>query len=242
MNNFFRRSAFTLIELLAVLAVCGILIALLLPLRRGSSEAARRTQCANNLKHIGLALYSYHDEYKAFPPAYTVDANGRPLHSWRTLILPYLEEKALYDTIDLTKPWDDPVNRKAGETLPSVYFCPGNNEQSNLTSYVAIVGKQTCLRPELSTSLADITDDKHLTLMVIEVPPENQVPWMSPQDANEESFLDYRSSSKLPHRGGVSGLVADSTVRFLSVKLETAVLRALGTINGNDDKLAQVEP
>ena len=120
-----QRSALTVIELLVVLAVIGVLIAFLMPATRTGREPARRTQCKNNLKQIGLALYSYHDTYHAFPPAYTVDADGKPLHSWRTLILPYSDQAPLYAKIDLSKPWDDPVNAEAYNTrTPNGYCCP----------------------------------------------------------------------------------------------------------------------
>src|SRR5258708_3361414 len=79
-----------LVELLAVLSIIGLLIGLLLPAPRSARPAARRAQCNNNLKQIALALQNYEQAHKALPPAYTVDAEGRPLHSWRTLILPYL--------------------------------------------------------------------------------------------------------------------------------------------------------
>ena len=62
--------------------------------------------------------------YKALPPAYTVDADGRPLHSWRTLILPYLEQEPLYQTIDLSKPWNDPANAKARRNRSSRFSLP----------------------------------------------------------------------------------------------------------------------
>ena len=85
---------FTLVGFLGVLGIIALVIALLLPLaRNGAGPAARRAQCTNNLKQIALALHNYEQAYKALPPAYTVDAEGRPLHSWRTLILPYLEEE-----------------------------------------------------------------------------------------------------------------------------------------------------
>src|SRR5262249_20258199 len=79
-----------LIEVLVVFGIIAILIFLFLPAVRSSGPAVLRVQCTNNLKQIALALYNYEQEHKALPPAYTVDANGRPLHSWRTLILPYL--------------------------------------------------------------------------------------------------------------------------------------------------------
>src|SRR4051794_1481798 len=83
---------FTLVELLVIVGIIVFLIALLLPATRSSSQAARRSQCVNNLKQIALALYNYEQAHNALPPAYIVDAKGRALHSWRTLILPYLEQ------------------------------------------------------------------------------------------------------------------------------------------------------
>ncbi|HEY4260168.1 MAG TPA: DUF1559 domain-containing protein, partial [Schlesneria sp.] len=102
-------SNFNLLHLLWIVPVGLVVIALFIPLPRRAGEAARRTQCKNNLKLIGLALYNYHDLYGAFPPAYTVDRHGKQLHSWRTLILPFLDQMPLYQKIDLSKPWDDPV-------------------------------------------------------------------------------------------------------------------------------------
>ncbi|HSG73025.1 MAG TPA: DUF1559 domain-containing protein, partial [Planctomycetaceae bacterium] len=105
-----KSRGFTLLEVIVVFLVIVVLIALLMPVTRNAGPAARRWACKNNLKQIGLALHNYHDSFGTFPPAYTVDADGKPLHSWRTLILPFVEQQSLYDSIDLTKPWDDPAN------------------------------------------------------------------------------------------------------------------------------------
>jgi type II secretory pathway pseudopilin PulG len=107
-TNWFGR----LVTGLTVLAILAVVVAMLLPSVRRARPAARRSQCKNNLKQIGLALYNYEADYHAFPPAYTVDADGKPLHSWRTLILPYLDQQPLYARIDLSKPWDDPANAR----------------------------------------------------------------------------------------------------------------------------------
>src|SRR5262245_52541441 len=81
-----------------VIGVLGLLVALLLPaFPRTAREAARRMQCGNHLKQIGLALQTYHDVYGSLPPAYIADASGKPLHSWRVLILPFLGERSLYE-------------------------------------------------------------------------------------------------------------------------------------------------
>ena len=100
-----RRSrgerAFTLIELLVVIAIIAVLIALLLPAVQAAREAARRVQCANNLKQIGLALHGYHDVWQTFPPAYLArPVTGLELGAgwaWGTLILPYSEQRPVYD-------------------------------------------------------------------------------------------------------------------------------------------------
>ena len=115
-----KRPRITFLRLFLGLAIVFVLVALLFPARRGSREAARRTQCRNNLKQIALALHNYESHYHALPPAYTIDAEGKPLHSWRTLILPWIEQVNLYNSIDLSKPWDDPANAEALNTVPQV--------------------------------------------------------------------------------------------------------------------------
>src|SRR4051812_9073955 len=76
----------------------------------GPREASKRTQCKNNLKEIALALHNYHEAYGCFPPAYIADKDGRPMHSWRVLILPYLDEKPLYLKYRFDEPWNGPHN------------------------------------------------------------------------------------------------------------------------------------
>jgi len=109
-----RARAFTLIELLVVIAIIAILIALLLPAVQQAREAARRTQCKNNLKQIGLAMHNYHDVFNAFPPAYIsktpcltaavwtgCNVGERSMYSWGAFILPYIDQAPLFNTLNV---------------------------------------------------------------------------------------------------------------------------------------------
>lgn len=99
-----KLKGFTLIELLVVIAIIAILIALLLPAVQQAREAARRTQCKNNLKQIGLALHNYHDVYKVFPPGWVQESNpqnDRFEYSWGTFILPYIDQATIYNTAEV---------------------------------------------------------------------------------------------------------------------------------------------
>lgn len=95
------RSGFTLVELLVVIAIIGVLIALLLPAVQQAREAARRSQCTNNMKQIGLAIHNYHDTYNAFPAGWiNRGSNGNPMYGWSVAILSFIEQGALYDALN----------------------------------------------------------------------------------------------------------------------------------------------
>lgn len=119
-----KKNGFTLVELLVVIAIIGILIGLLLPAVQAAREAARRIQCANNLKQIGLAIHNYHDLHKKFPPG--ILAEHQTL--WQAFILPQIEQSNLHDTIEWGQPWDTPgsPNAKACETWIPIFQCPSS--------------------------------------------------------------------------------------------------------------------
>jgi prepilin-type processing-associated H-X9-DG protein len=228
------RRKFRFIELLAVLSIIGILVALLLPAVRTARPAARRAQCTNNLKQIAMALHNYESAFKALPPAYTVDSEGKPLHSWRTLILPYLERQRLYASIDLSKPWNDPANAEAHKSEISEFRCPGAKCPANQTTYMAIVAPNGCFCPNKPRQLSEITDDHGGTLMVIEVGSEHAVHWMAPIDADETLVMASGPSTKRNHEGGTNAAYVDGSVRFLKSGTPAAERRALISIAGND--------
>jgi hypothetical protein len=127
------------IALFAVVGILSLLVALLLPASRAVPEASRRMICSTNLKQIGIALHNYADTFGSLPPAYAVGADGKLLHSWRTLILPFMGHKDVYDQIDLTRPWDDPANEAVRSAKVGTYVCPSGRSDRPYTTYFAVV-------------------------------------------------------------------------------------------------------
>ena len=104
------RSGFTLVELLVVIAIIGVLVALLLPAVQAAREAARRTQCNNNMKQLVLAVHNFHDVNQVFPASQDqwINSKGATIGcSWVTRILPFIEQKALYEKYNFDAAWDD---------------------------------------------------------------------------------------------------------------------------------------
>lgn len=136
------RRGFTLIELLVVIAIIAILVALLLPAVQQAREAARRTQCKNNLKQIGLALHNYLDVNSGFPPSFVSDATTAGVDptnggewSAHARLLPYLEQANLYNSVDLSYAYDDPINGAIATMRVASYLCPSDpNDRTRLDS------------------------------------------------------------------------------------------------------------
>ncbi|MDB5385988.1 MAG: prepilin-type cleavage/methylation protein, partial [Planctomycetaceae bacterium] len=133
-----RRLGFTLIELLVVIAIIAILIALLLPAVQQAREAARRSQCRNNVKQVMLAFHNYHDSNNGFPNRYSL--NGSTLnsgHGWGLKLLPFLEQAPLYNSWVANKSFFDPENQPVLMSPVRVYLCPsspGGPRVMNLSS------------------------------------------------------------------------------------------------------------
>ncbi|MCC9605547.1 DUF1559 domain-containing protein [Blastopirellula sp. JC732] len=154
LNRSQNRPGFTLVELLVVIAIIGVLIALLLPAVQQAREAARRMSCSNNLKQLGLALHNYHDTHLVFPYGRSGAAEGSGLGSpnpqlYRsqtglTALLPFIEQKALYDTIDFNAGFGDPVNWGKYQPRVEAFLCPSNPQDEGVSYTGSIPGDDDC--------------------------------------------------------------------------------------------------
>jgi len=139
------RIGFTLVELLVVIAIIGILVGLLLPAVQAAREAARRMQCSNNLKQIGLAMHTYHDAYKKFPQGgnwktpwgVVLGRGNRPARgngwAWNAMLLPYVEQSALYNQLNFSNRLTEAPNRTLMSTLVPLAKCPSDNRPDYIT-------------------------------------------------------------------------------------------------------------
>lgn len=228
-------------QLVLFAALSGYIVSLFLPAIR-SGPASPRSQCKNNLKQFGLALHNYHDRFRSFPPAIVRDDAGRAIHSWRTALLPDLEQGPLFESYRWHEPWNGPNNQKLLTSNIEVFACPQPpiDQKTPNTSYLAVIGPNTAWRPDGATvRLSDITDDHSMTILLVEVQATG-IHIFEPRDLSIDQMpltINSRHGqgiSSRHHSGGANVLMADGTVQWLTNDLAADVLHAMLTINGGE--------
>lgn len=165
-------------------------------------EDARRMQCSGKLKQLGLALHNYHDAYGQFPPAFIADETGEPIHSWRVLLLPYMEQQSLYAQYDFGEPWDGPNNRKLLDYMPPNYRCPSwDSSDAARASYVAVVGGRSAWPAPRGRTLTEFPDGTSRTLLVVEAP-DRQPLWTEPRDLGLDEAVQLFDACYPGRQGG----------------------------------------
>ena len=159
------------------------------------------------------------------------------MHSWRVLLLPYLEEDALYTAYNFGEPWDGPSNRKLQEGIPYVFNCP-ENESGAYTNYVAVVGPNTVCRGTEAITFDSIPDEGSQTIAIVEVG-NSGIHWMEPRDL----YIGQMAPGINPpagqgisshHRGGANIAFADGMVRFARNDVPLDRLEAMLTVDGGE--------
>ncbi len=192
------------------------------------------------LNQLYLALGNYHHEYGTFPPAYVVDENGRPMHSWRALILPYFENlKDVYKQYDFSEPWDGPNNSKLANRMPETFRSCTEPESKSFTNVVVLTGPGTAFPGSHAIRLEDFKDGAKNTILLVEIK-DSKIPWLAPIDLPADEAVKAWGD---PNQVGISCVswrrplvvFADRMAAFaLGKGLPPESLRALTTIAGNE--------
>ena len=185
-----------------------------------------------------MAVANYHETYKCYPPPFIADADGKPMHSWRILLLPFLDGNNLYQKYRFDEPWDGPNNRKLADRMPTIYALHGCEKPGNVTTnYLRVVGNQTASPPGRTLQQLDIADGVSYTLFIVENV-DTGVHWMEPRDLTFESM-----SFTINAPNGISswleppaGVMLDGSVQTIHVDTPPDVMKALLTIAGGEDE------
>jgi len=186
------------------------------------------------LKQLGVALHHYHDTYSCFPPAYVLGPDGKAWHSWRVLLLPFLDEQELYARYRFDEPWDGPHNRELQALRPGAYT--SKLQQSSLksvTTYLGVISRRTMWPANYCVKISDVTDGTSNTIMLLENA-NSDVVWSEPREMREKEALALlhpagpnRPASSLPY--SIPSMFADGSVRVISPQINRDLFVSLLT-------------
>lgn len=207
---------------------------------QAARSAAQRSQSVGQLKQIDAGLQTYANIYGCFPPVCITDQKGKPLHSWRVLILPFIGQQSLYDQYDFSEPWDGPHNSRLAKKMPAVFRSPEDaTNPGTKTNYVAVVGPETIWQPDRGTMFAEIKDGPLNTIAVIKAGGAG-VPWMEPRDlpfADLGKVIANKQCSgalSMPSGGLIAGFAGGQT-QSIDERIPLESLKALFTKAGGEE-------
>jgi type II secretory pathway pseudopilin PulG len=245
-----------------VIAIIGVLVAMLLPAVQAARESGRQAQCKSNLRQIGIALTAYETHWGYFPQG-CVEFRLKPKDkhlkelAWSAYLLPYLEQENLVAQLDLTKAYDDPVNAAAAGQLLSVYLCPSTPHAKwhisgrAVCDYGGIYGERITApgRDALTREgvmlytrpikIRHITDGLSHTLIVAEDSRFSDAQWIHGRNLFDQAFAinqapAFENDMRSEHPGGAQGLLCDGSVHFFTEGMDLEVLAGLCTRAGHE--------
>jgi hypothetical protein len=199
---------------------------------REAREEAIAGFAMSRLNQLQLALSNYHVVHGCFPPAYLADAKGTPMHSWRVLILPFVEQKPLYDAYRFDEPWNGPNNRKLADRMPKSFHICSEPDSTTMTNIVVIVGPGTAFPGPKSTRMKDFADGLDNTILLAEIA-DSDIPWLEPRDLRVEEMSFTVNDKRKPsiscsRRRGPYVVFADSIRAYqVNAALRPETLAAL---------------
>ncbi len=188
------------------------------------SDAASMRASSQHLRQIGLAMHNYHDTHTQLP-AFSKSENGKPLLSWRVMVLPYLEQFALYNEFKLDEPWDSPHNKSLIGRMPDIFKSPGvKSSKPGMTTYQTVMGDDTIFEANGGkVSFRDVGDGLANTAMVIDASPEFETIWTKPGDLMPDTAKIRKALEDRFKNGGLI-LLTDGSVRQLRKGLDDAAI------------------
>jgi hypothetical protein len=210
-----------------------IAVALLMPAIKSSRGAAQGAASMNNMRQIMLAMHNYHDANKRLPPAFKADKDGKPLLSWRVLILPMMEYGDLYNQFHLDEPWDSENNKKLIANMPPEYRSPNRKSGEGKTNYLAVRGEKTVFSGKQGVRFQEITDGTSNTIAIVEASDEKAVIWTKPDDFEYSEENPLQGLVGLNPNGFLVGFV-DGSVQLLPATISPQDLKAFFTRNGGE--------
>jgi hypothetical protein len=154
----------------------------------------KERQSQNRLKQLVLAMHNYHAVHGHFPPAVLIGPDGKTPHSWRVELLPFLDEKRLWDQYRMQEPWDSPHNKLILRQMPDVFRSPFRDLETTNSGYYALVGRGTIFDGKEGIKIQDVTDGTSKTLMIVEA--KREIPWTKPAD------IPFDPDKPVPEIGG----------------------------------------
>lgn len=230
-----------LLMLFVLLACGGIatpIVSLILMRLNMSREHQRQYMCRSYVRNIATAMLAYESEYGVLPPQSVPGPGGKPWHSWRILLLPYLGEKELYERYRFDEPWDGPHNKLLHDHPFSVYHCPTDDSDLSRTSYFVVSGPGMMFESGKRLKSADATDGTANTVLVVEAAGQN-VHWLDPRDLDSAQLANQINAPGKPSISSAHPKVAhvalvDQSERAVADDVDPAVLRAMLTRNGGE--------
>jgi hypothetical protein len=200
---------------------------------------ADRVKSLDKLKTISLAILNYCGSRRGFPPAYAAGKNGKPLLSWRVLILPYVDQFNLFRQFHLDEPWDSQHNKALLANMPNIYKTPGSKVAGEYrTNYLAVRGKDTIFSGKTSCHPGAVRDGMTNTVMIVEASDAKAVEWTRPDDFEFDPQNPSDGLVGLRDNAFLIG-VADGSVRSIAVPKSPEILNAW--FNKNDRKPVQID-
>lgn len=251
-----QRTATTLIELLVVVGILAILLGLFLPAVQQTREAARRVECGNKLRQIGLGLLNFHTASDEFPVGCVEWRSTDPLSrqlAWSAYLLPFIEQSQIHAQIDFDAPFDSVSNRAASTTTIETYRCPSSSRldvrsQFGLSDYGGMFGERITgpnspakgvMILDVAVSDKEILDGLSNTLIVAEDTRSSDGHWINGRNIFDQAFAlnagpAFENDIRSDHPGGANVCYSDSSIAFLANAIDVKVLASLCTKDNSD--------